>query len=92
MPVLSLMTTLPGIVSPNGLNSSLNPFWKPFRLTKSSVSLEANTAMEGENERMIKDLVLSELSETLPRGELRDDLWGRDVEPESRLLGDAERD
>jgi hypothetical protein len=86
------MTTFPVMFSPNGLRSSLRPFLKPFCLIKSSVSSEANTPIEGAKERIIKDLVLSELSGRLPSGELSDSRWGMDAEPESRLLGDEERD
>ena len=86
------MTTFPAMFSPNGLSSSLKPFLNPFCLIRSSVSSEANTPIEGAKDRIIRDLVLSELSGRLPSGEPSDNRWGRDAEPESRLLGDEERD
>lgn len=64
----------------------------PFCLIKFSVSSDANIPIEGAKERIIKDLVLSALSGILLSGELNDTLLGKMVEPDNRLLGDAERD
>lgn len=49
-------------------------------------------AIDGEKERMINDRMLSDTSGRLPNGDPIDALFGRETDPDSLLLGEADRD
>lgn len=79
-PILSRITTFPETVSPKGRTNSQNPPLNPLLLTKLSVSSEAWTAIVGENDRIINDLISSEPSDFPSKAEPIDDLANCGVE------------